>query len=72
MSEPIGDAACWLHQVCEICGAVISGTEGHRPGCERELAVQELDVSSAGPRLGASREVRAWLGCKKPRRDSHG
>ncbi len=26
-----GDDACWLHLVCDECGAVVS--DGHRPGC---------------------------------------
>jgi len=45
MSE-FGDAACWLHLVCERCGVVLDGTASHRPGCEREQAVRELDVPS--------------------------
>ena len=30
-----GDPVCWLHLVCESCGALIE-REGdpHRPGCE--------------------------------------
>jgi len=31
--EPGGDAACWLHLVCEECGAVVTPRDGHRPGC---------------------------------------
>ena len=40
-SEPIGDAVCWLHLVCESCGALIE-REGdpHRPGCEACTPVQ--------------------------------
>jgi uncharacterized protein DUF3565 len=32
-----GDPACWAHQVCPECGAVVEGgaggVSGHRPGC---------------------------------------
>ncbi len=29
-----GDPACWAHQVCPECGAVLGdGGGGHRPGC---------------------------------------
>jgi hypothetical protein len=31
--EPGGDAACWLHLVCEECGAVVTARDGHRAGC---------------------------------------
>jgi hypothetical protein len=27
-----GESACWLHLVCDACGAILS--EGHRQGCE--------------------------------------
>jgi len=67
MADAVGDAACWLHEVCEICGAVISGADSHRPGCERAPAMREGDV----PRE-AAREVRQPFGCKKARRDSRG
>jgi hypothetical protein len=32
--EPGGDPVCWLHLVCESCGALLE-REGdpHRPGC---------------------------------------
>lgn len=32
-----GDPVCWLHLVCESCGALIE-REGdpHRPGCEAD------------------------------------
>ncbi len=28
-----GEAACLLHLVCEECGALLTATSGHRPGC---------------------------------------
>jgi hypothetical protein len=40
--EEGGDPVCWLHLVCEECGAIVS--EGHRPTCS---AVEEQ--SSALP-----------------------
>jgi len=67
MADSFGDAACWLHEVCESCGAVISGADSHRLGCERAPAMREVDV----PRE-AAREVRQRVGCKKARRDSRG
>jgi uncharacterized protein (DUF2249 family) len=38
-----GDAACWLHLVCDECGGVVAAGTGHRSGCSRAL-VGELDV----------------------------
>jgi hypothetical protein len=36
-----GDPVCWLHLVCESCGALIERHgDGHRPGCE---AVSEAE-----------------------------
>ena len=30
-----GDPVCWLHLVCESCGALLEReTDPHRPGCE--------------------------------------
>jgi hypothetical protein len=29
--EQGGDSACWVHEVCPVCGSVRS--EGHRSGC---------------------------------------
>jgi hypothetical protein len=30
-----GDPVCWLHLVCESCGALIEREgDSHRPGCE--------------------------------------
>jgi hypothetical protein len=29
-----GDDACWLHLLCPICGAMVTGEDGHRPGCD--------------------------------------
>lgn len=46
MTESFGDAACWLHLVCEDCGAVVAGADGHRPGCAAAPLVRELDVPS--------------------------
>jgi uncharacterized protein (DUF2249 family) len=46
MPELGGDAACWLHQVCESCGALIEGSGSHRPGCAAVTGVRELDVCS--------------------------
>jgi hypothetical protein len=36
-ADAIGDPVCWLHLVCESCGALIE-REGdpHRPGCDRQ------------------------------------
>jgi hypothetical protein len=31
VTELGGDPACWLDQVCEICGAVVDDPEGHCP-----------------------------------------
>jgi len=32
-----GDPVCWLHLVCESCGALLeSENDSHRPGCARE------------------------------------
>jgi hypothetical protein len=28
-----GDSACWLHQVCDGCGAIVDAQNGHREGC---------------------------------------
>ena len=30
--EPGGDAACWVHLLCEDCGVVVTANDGHRPG----------------------------------------
>jgi hypothetical protein len=32
--HPEGDSACWLHLVCESCGAIVDEHNGHRPGCD--------------------------------------
>ena len=29
----MGDAVCWLHLICESCGALIENADSHRPGC---------------------------------------
>jgi hypothetical protein len=30
-----GDPVCWLHLVCESCGALLEHeTDPHRPGCD--------------------------------------
>jgi Protein of unknown function (DUF3565) len=31
--EEGGDPACWAGRVCTECGALVGGTERHRPGC---------------------------------------
>ena len=31
-----GDPSCWLHLVCDACGAIVSGSDGHRPDCRAE------------------------------------
>jgi hypothetical protein len=41
-AEEPGDAACWLHLVCEDCGAVVTATDGHRPGCSMLLGSERL------------------------------
>lgn len=37
-----GDPACWLHQVCDRCGALVEGEAGHdcapRPAISVEVA----------------------------------
>ena len=40
--ESGGDAACWLHLVCEDCGAVVTPSDGHRPDCNRFVAAQPV------------------------------
>jgi hypothetical protein len=37
-TEPTGDAVCWLHLLCESCGALIENADSHRPGCAAALA----------------------------------
>ena len=44
--ESGGEAACWLHLVCESCGAVLDGSGVHRPGCERNVPLRQVDVPS--------------------------
>jgi hypothetical protein len=34
-----GDPVCWLHLVCESCGALIERDgDPHRPGCDAMIA----------------------------------
>ncbi|WP_317994794.1 hypothetical protein [Vulcanimicrobium alpinum] len=33
-----GDDACWLHHLCDECGALVSARDGHRPGCTADAA----------------------------------
>jgi hypothetical protein len=39
---PGGEAVCWLHLVCEECGAVVTATDGHRPDCSLRLGSERL------------------------------
>jgi hypothetical protein len=33
----VGDPVCWLHLVCESCGALLEHEDDpHRPGCNAE------------------------------------
>jgi len=35
-----GDPVCWLHLVCDSCGALIERPgDPHRPGCELEKSL---------------------------------
>jgi len=41
--DPIaeGDPVCWLHLVCEPCGALIEREgDAHRPGCTAAVSAQ--------------------------------
>ncbi len=53
-NEGGGDAACWLHRVCEECGAIVDDANPHRAFCSR--AVPAPPVSDAAP----AREAR-WI-----------
>lgn len=34
-ARPEGDPVCWLHLVCESCGALLERDgDPHRPGCD--------------------------------------
>jgi quercetin dioxygenase-like cupin family protein len=41
-----GDAACWLSRVCDDCGQLVEGPEGHR--CVRGIGL-DLVTSPPGP-----------------------
>ncbi len=49
-----GDDACWLHRVCDDCGALVDERNGHRPGCS---AATPAPVAAASR---AHREPR-WI-----------
>jgi hypothetical protein len=41
-AEAGGDPVCWLHLVCESCGALIERPgDPHRPDCELEKTAPE-------------------------------
>lgn len=41
-----GDDACWMHRVCDVCGAIVDERNGHRPECE--LAAPPAEEDAAG------------------------
>jgi hypothetical protein len=41
-----GDAACWLHLVCDECGAVVTSRDGHRPDCRSRTPTTSCEVSA--------------------------
>ena len=47
-----GDPVCWLHLVCESCGALIERDgDPHRPGCEIAKSALRERISGETPRL---------------------
>jgi len=47
--EPGGDAACWVHLLCEDCGVVVTANDGHRPGCSLLLGSERLPETQPKP-----------------------
>ena len=43
-----GDAACWLHLVCERCGAIVEGAAHECPDDAPDPATRQVPSSASG------------------------
>ena len=51
--EPVGDAVCWLHELCPACGAMPSPGQPDRCWrCGRPAPEPGADPTEAGPAPG--------------------
>ena len=55
-NEAGGDAACWLHRVCDECGAIVDDANPHRAGCSQSAS------APAAPRAAVvARSEPRWI-----------